>query len=350
MAVLEARSSATHAGTTGAFDVHDTVVIADHSATAHAKAGFQPRIPPYIGDAAPLLAPHEAYVVGGSVYYIDGFGTVWSMDTDGKQLTVARFPIGVTQQEVSFAVSPDGCQLAAAVLTIPPKGPPPSGAQLPTLSGTWKLETMESAAGGGATVMHTWTGTTYPGSQGGFDNLTLVGWDASGPIVVVGAPLGTQSATFIDNPDFFGGTVAHLDAQGVPTAPIATSGCTPVQVSGLADITCAAPSSDGQSVSISVLSSNGAVMVAPLSVAGVPDVAVGPNGMIAVTGQWRNGTSTGTLPANFQPEGWIDSATLFGRIVDASHVSGDAAFAHLGGGHATIEDLRFVGDYVGVLA
>jgi hypothetical protein len=287
--------------------------------------------------------------VKGAVYYIDGFGTVWSMGADGKPVTVARFPIGVTQQEVSFAVSPDGCTLAAAVLTIPLKGPPAPGSQVPSLSGTWTLETMESAAGGTAIVLHTWTGTAYPGSQGSFHNVTVVGWDATGPIVVVDAPLGTQASTFIDNPDFFGGTLAHLDAQGVPGAPIATSGCSPMQVSAQADITCATSSPDGQSAVISVLSSSGVLRVQPTTVAGVPDVAIGPNGMFAVTGQWRNGTASGTLPANFQPEGWVDSVTLFGRIADPVHGSGDAAFAHLGGGHATIEDLRFVGDYVGML-
>lgn len=350
MVVLEAKVAGTHAGTAPPLTIHDTVVIAGLNAVALAKAGFQPRIQPYIGNAAPLLAPHEAYVVKGVVYYIDGFGTVWSVGVDGKQVQVAKFPIGVTQQEVSFAVSPDGCQFAAAVLTIPPKGPPAAGAPFPTLNGTWTLETMESAAGGTAQVLHTWTSTNYPGSQGAFDNLTLDGWDSTGPIVVIGAPLGTQAASYIDNPDFFGGTLAHLDAQGMPGDPIATNGCSPLQVSAGADITCVTPSSDGQSVSISVASSSGAVEVQPFTISGIPDVAVGPNGMIAATGQWRSGSATGTLPANFQPEGWIDSMTLFGRIGDPSKGSGDAALAHLSSGHVTIEDLRFVGDYVGVLS
>ena len=349
MVVLEAKGANTHGLPAGPLSIHDTVVIAGLNASAVAKAGFQPRIPPYIGNAAPLLGPHEAYVVNGAVYFIDGFGTVWSMGADGKPVTVARFPIGVTQQEVSFAVSPDGCQFAAAVLTIPPKGPPTSSAPFPTVSGTWKLDTMESASGGNASVLHTWTGTTYPGGQGSFHNVTVVGWDSTGPLVVLDAPLGTQASAFIDNPDFFGGSLAHLDAQGMPSAPIAINTCTPMQVSVRADITCAAPSSDGQSVAISVLSSSGGVAVPPLTVPGVPDVAVGPNGMIAVTGQWRNGAGSGTLPANFQPEGWIDSTTIFGRIGDPYQGSGDAALARLNGGHATIEDLRFAGDYVGVL-
>jgi len=350
MVILESKRAGTHAVTAGTLSIHDTVAVASLSAVAVAKASFQPRIPPYIGNAATLLAPHEAYVVKGVVYYIDGFGAVWSMGADGKQRTVARFPIGVTQQEVSFGVSPDGCQFAAAVLTIPPKGPPPSGDPFPTLNGTWKLETMSSAAGGAAQVLHTWTGTAYPGGQGGFDNLTVVGWDSSGPIVVIGAPLGTQAASFIENPDFFGGTLAHLDSQGMPTAPITTNGCTPIQVSVRADITCVSPSTDGQSVVISVLSSSGAVEGQPLIAAVGPDVAVGPNGMIAATGHWQNGSASGTLPASFQPEGWIDSVTIFGRLADATGGSGDAALAHVSGGHTTIEDLRFAGDYVGVLA
>jgi hypothetical protein len=351
MAVLEAKGAGTHALTTPPLAVHDTAVIANLSAIARAKASFQPRATPYIGNAAPLLGPKEAYVVRGVVYYIDGFGTVWAMGADGKQVAITRFQIGPNQQEVSFAVSPDGCQLVAAVLTIPPKGPPPSGEPFPTLNGTWKLETMQSTAGGSAYELHTWTSTKYPGEQGGFVNLTVVGWDAGGPLVVVGAPLGTQNIPDLDNADFFGGTLSHLDAQGMPGAAIPTPGCSPRQLSAHADITCVSRSGDGQSVLISVLNTAGQVEVQPITVAGQPDVAVGPGGMIAVTGQWRNGSATGTLPANFQPEGWVNSMTLFGRIQDLNHISHDAAFAHLHpGAQASIEDLRFVGDFVGMLA
>jgi hypothetical protein len=349
MVVLEAKGAGTYAVTTPPLAAHDTVAIAGLNAVARAKATFQPRARPYIGNAATLLGPNEAYVVKGTVYYIDGFGTVWTMGADGKQSAVSKFPIGLAQQEVSFAVSPDGCQLVAAVLTVPSKGPPASGAPFPTLNGTWKLETMQSVVGGAPQLLHAWSSSTYP-DQGGFNNLTVVGWDAGGPIVVIGAPLGTQAPAYIANPDFFGGTLAHLDAQGVPGPPISTPACSPIQVSARGDITCVSPSTDGQSVSVSVLSSSGQVEVQPFTVAGMPDVAVGAGGLMATTGKWQNGSASGTLPANFQPEGWIDSATIFGRIGDPYKGSGDAALAHLRGGQASIEDLRFVGDFVGMLS
>ena len=352
IAVLEAKGAGT--GGSGLFGSHDTLAITDRNAVAHARATFQPRQKPYIGNAATILGPYEAYVVGGTVYFIDGRGTVRSMGSDGKQRTVTSFPIGQDQQEVSFAVSPDACHLAATVMTAPPKGPPPSGEPFPTLNGTWKVETMIASAGQTAQVLHTWTSPSYPGqpTPGSFANVVVVGWDSVGPIVVVGSALGTQNSTFLLNPSFFGGSLAHLGADGMPGAPIPLPGCTDaLQVWPGGAITCSAKGSSDTSIKVSVIGSTGGVLVAPFEATWPVDVAVGPGGLVAVTGGWRNGSGAliGTLPPTFHPEGWVDSTTIFGRLGDAYNATGDAAFAHLSGGRATIEDLRFKGDYVGVL-
>ena len=347
MAVLERKASGFQT-MTPPFQHHDTLAVADLHAVGRAHATFQPRSMPYIGNAATLLSPREAYAVRGLVYFIDGLGTVWTMGADGHQATVARFPITLQQQEVSFAVSPDGCHLMATVLTIPPKG---AGNPFPTLNGTWKLDVMAADAGGVAKTIRSWSSTEYPGQNGGFQNLVLVGWDAVGPLVVAGSDLGTQNGNVIDNFDFFGGTVTHLAADGTPGLAITTpSGCAPVQVTKVGDITCVAQSGDGSTVTVEVVSSAGQVVVAPFTAGGYLDVAVAAGGWIAVSGQWRKGSAVGSLPSNFEPQGWIDANTIFGRLGTAGNPPGNAAFAHLSGTSATLENLGFAGDYVGMLS
>jgi hypothetical protein len=327
---------------------HDTVAIAGLNAIGRAHASFQPRAVPYIGNAATLLSPREAYVVHGLVYYIDGLGTVWTMGGDGRQATVAHFPIGLTQQEVSFAVSPDGCHLAAMVLTIPQKGP---GNPFPTLNGTWKLDVMVADAGGQSSTIKSWSSTAYPGQDGGFQNLLLAGWDAVGPLVIVNAPLGTQNIDFIDNFDFFDGSVAHLGPDGTPGQAVAMpAGCDARQITPDGDITCASQTGTGPQITVQVVNSSGQVVVQPFTVNDFPVDAAASGGSIAVTGQWRKGGATGSLPANFQPEGWIDANTLFGRLGTLGQPVGNAALAHLNGGGATVENLGFAGDYVGMLS
>jgi hypothetical protein len=352
IAVLEAKGSSTTGNGVSFFDSHDTLAIAGLDAVARARSTFAPRALPYIGNAATVLSPNEAYVVHGTAYFIDGFGTVFSMGADGVQRTAARFPIGLDQQEVSFAVSPDGCQFVASVLTIPPKGPAPAGGGFPTLNGTWKLQTMKARVGGQTQLLHSWTSTSAPDSQGSsFKNLVLVGWDSSGPLVVVGSALGTQNMPYVViNPDFINGTIAHLAADGTPGALVPLPGCSGIQVSSTGAITCYTQSADGQSATVSVVDSTGAVQVRGFPVTGQTEIAVGPDKLVALTGQFRGPNLVGTLPANFHPEGWVDVNTIFGRLSDPSTGIADAALAHLSGSQVTIEDLKFKGDFVSALS
>ncbi len=353
MAVLEVKAqSAPNASAPieRPFSFHDTVAIADLNAIARAHAAFAVRTRPYVGPVITLMPPNEAYVVHALVYYIDGLGSVWSMGADGKQVSVTRFAIGGPQQWVSFAVSPDGCRLAAAVLTAPAKGPSPSGDPYPTMVGPWKLETMMATKGGGAQVLHTWSSANLPNSSGGFKNLTLVGWDSGGPLAVVGAGIGTQNIWSVDNAYFDGGTVAHLQADGTAGAPVPLpSGCIPAQVSLESEITCFSAGS-GNDINVSLIDATGKVLVPAFSVPAPTVVAVGAGAEVAVTGQWRIGGTSGTLPSGFDPEGWVNSTTIFGRLGSLTTSHHDAALVHLAGGKATLEDLKFVGDYVGMLS
>jgi hypothetical protein len=286
------------------------------------------------------------------------------MGVDGKQAVVAKFPIAInappgsastTDQEVSFAVSPDGCQLAATVITS-------ADLALGYTSGTaWKLQTMRATVSGTAGVLHTWTSNLYPNSPGGFENLVLVGWDSAGPIVVVGSDLGligNPSSDFIANPDFVGGAVAHLAGDGTYGAGVGPPSCKAVQVSPRGDVACYEPG-----IGLSVFRSTGGTELDPVSVevpGGTAYLAVGPSGVVALAGtgmgvafgalgQWRGPNATsGTLPTQFYPEGWVDSRIVFGRIGNPGDPL-DAALVRIGDAQPSAADLGFVGDFVGML-
>src|SRR5579864_4786620 len=242
MAVLEATPP-------GPF--HGKVVIAGLDAIGVARATFQVRNEyySYAGPGQAIYPPKEAYTIRGAVYFIDGYGTVFRMGVDGRQEVAARFPIGLHQQEVSFAVSPDGCQLAATVLTMPmvplnPYGEPDINPAGPAPTGTWKLETMKAAFGGSTEVLHTWTGD--PETPGGFENIVLLGWDDGGPIAVAGSSLTMPSDFYgkpIANADFYGGSIAHLAADGTIGPSVSLAKCIPFQVSPQGDIACTEGSS-----------------------------------------------------------------------------------------------------------
>src|SRR5262249_56227227 len=103
----------------------NTVAIVRQDGTARAKARFDPRQLPKIGPALPLPQP-EARVAAGKVFYADGAGVIRSLSADGAIATVTTIPMTSGQQMLSFAVSPDGVQIVAAVFSFPPvRNPPP---------------------------------------------------------------------------------------------------------------------------------------------------------------------------------------------------------------------------------
>jgi hypothetical protein len=133
----------------GQYAQNTTVAIAGLDGRARAKTHFTPRSSPYAPDVAVILAA-EAHVVTGVVYFVDGRGVVRTLDRSGRVRQVAVFPMTQKQQEISFAVSPDGKQLMAAILSLPSVGPTPSpgGAPWPALIGPWKLEVDRADVGG----------------------------------------------------------------------------------------------------------------------------------------------------------------------------------------------------------
>jgi hypothetical protein len=119
------------------------------------------------------------------VYYADGTGTIRSLDPTGKVAVLAAIPFSGAQQMLSFAVSPDGGSLMAAVFTLPPK---PASAD-PCLGTTWffapgsfTLDVYSGASGGPVRLLYNQVLSTGS-SQPGFDVMAFAGWDSQGPLV-----------------------------------------------------------------------------------------------------------------------------------------------------------------------
>ncbi len=156
----------------------DTVAIVGLDGYARAKTHFTPLTPPWVGGGAPLLPP-QAYVASDRVFFIDGLGVVRSLALDGTVRTVASFPLGPTQQEASFAVSPDGQHLLATVITLPGKPAIVNGGVWGFGPGNWILDTYAADTGGPSRLLS--HKVLAQGSQA-VALLQFVGWDASGPI------------------------------------------------------------------------------------------------------------------------------------------------------------------------
>ena len=164
-AVLEAK------GTANAW-TYNTVAIAGLDGYAKAKTTFTPMPVPNVGCMGAIL-PLSAHVAAGKVYFADGKGVIRSLATDGTVTKVATLPMTSTQQMLSFAVSPDGSQIDATVLTIPTNAIGCSGSS----SGTFTFDAYSVTSPTSNTLVYRQSWSSVPASL-----MSLTGWDAFGPI------------------------------------------------------------------------------------------------------------------------------------------------------------------------
>jgi RNA polymerase sigma factor (sigma-70 family) len=325
-AILETRNCPAGQSCTflGLHDTHDTVVVAKADGFAIARTTFSARKIPGVGNAL-TLADLEGQVAAGAVYFVDGSGTVRRMTPDGGVTTVARFPIDSAQQSISFAVSPDGKGIMAAVLTYPLFTP---GATLDqsTATGPWRLQIEKAKAGGATVLLHQWQTNTNQGPNTAdlFANIWLAGWDAQGPIALVGQAIGIQNS-WLNNQRYFG-HFARLSADGTPGASIGPVDCLPYWRPIDGRFVCTGDNT-AVTTQINVVDVNGKVLwsgIAPqpnqssLGVPGVPgDFVLSPDGIkLAMDGQVVTLASNAIqkLSPNFEPQGWLDANTLIGLI------------------------------------
>jgi hypothetical protein len=330
------------------FQTHDTIAIAGADGFAVARASFMPRSIPPIFDAATVVQP-EAYVAAGAVYYVDGGGVVRRIDPSGTVRAVTTFPLTSPEQELSFAVSPDGQQLMAARLTFPKLTTPSSGPP-PTPTGNWVLDVLKASAGGAATqVQHLQAPPDkYPGGPGGFETVFVVGWDNSGPIGLIGAGIGTQQNLF-DGQRFFGGHLAYLGADGRTGQSIGGQDCQPFAPPTAGRVICAAYAGQAISVSVRGLDAHTIWSGSPASPPSgfLGGFVLSPDGQrLAMDGQIITlaNNATTPLPGTFTPAAFLGSDQLIGLIQGGQVM----ATVHLTSS-PTLENWGFSGQTVGSL-
>jgi hypothetical protein len=226
-----------------------TVKIVDPNGRVYALASFVPPPAPNIGNAEPLLQS-PVRTAGGAVFYADSTGAVHKLKADGTTSVVATFPVTTAQQELSYAVSPDGAHLIAIILSTPPlHNPPPQrlGDPLFQAGGHWtlKLETAD-ADGSTTTTLQRDLGTAYPAPT------EIVGWDKNGPLATLNTQIGAQQAPA--SAHIFG-VLIHLAPDGTHLDAIGGQGCSAVDELPDGTVIC-----DGDWSHISVRSSSGAIL------------------------------------------------------------------------------------------
>lgn len=298
---------------------HDALALVSQAGAVQAEVGFEPRAIPLSAGANPALASDVAVSPSG-LYYMDGAGVVRRLASDGVVTTTSAFQISSSRQEVSFAVSPDGGTVLAAVLTLPdlqsapPSADPASGPRSSFAAQPYVLEVAASVNGSSPVVLHRWASLEAPGSALGFEMIRLVGWDQDGPVALVGGSATLGYLSFAGQ-TLQGGHLANLDPQaGVPTSTVLggcgiTGASQPWSVSDLGLIVCAGT----QTVSVRD-SAGGTLLQAtyprPQGYGGWFQLS--PDGSaLAMAGEVvESSGQTISLSQNLHPEGWVDDQTL----------------------------------------
>lgn len=279
----------------------NTVALVGMNGVRRAEAAFQARGQFYVGNAAPMLQS-PAHVGSAGVYYIDGYGVVRLLEPSGRTTIVATFAMEPEQHEVWYAVSPDGKQLIAGVLTAPAVH---NTEPLPTLVGSWQFDLEIATAGGATQVLKHVESPNAPYGQGnGLQTIFPVGWTPAGPVAMVGAPVATQNL-------WVGGPLYLLDAAGQPTQRVGGNDAFGAGI--LPSGVLLADSADGTAVS--VRSADGTVLWKPaLDGGNASQLNLAPDGNAASSvGKAVTRSGSFPMPANFYAQGWLDAQTLFGR-------------------------------------
>ena len=335
---------------------HDTAAIAGLDGFAVAKTTFTPRTVPVIGNAATVL-DLEGQVAAGGLYFIDGTGIVRRLEPGGGVKTVATFAITSPQQAASFAVSPDGTHLIAAVLTYPNHQASSDPSQpFGTFTGPWRLELEAATAGGSTSVVKTWESAADkpPDSSGGFTNIVLAGWDSQGPIALVHAAIGTENA-WLDVQRWFQGNLARLRADGSSGPVIGPADCLPYWRPVAGRFVCTRTPAGSQSgTPVSVVGVDGSVVWSGVAPPGSAQLAGGfalssDGTRLAMDGQIVTLATGATvrLAPNFTPEGWLSADTIIG-LIPAAQTAGTLGIVHTQDPQH-VDNWGFSGTFVGTL-
>jgi hypothetical protein len=329
---------------------NDAVAIVRLDGTAKSKARFEARQLPKIGNASVLTQP-EARVAGGRVYYSDAVGQVRALAADGTSTNVAAFPLTNPQELLSFVVSPDGSEVLATLFSFPPVHSPPPQTPIdpPFGPGDFNLQVLAAKPGQAPNQLakKTW-GQTGPLPRDGA--LEMVGWSNDAPLATTDTLLGTQQGSL--GRRMFG-HVAELDKAGRPGPPIGGYSCEAWSVLPDRTVLC---DEDGGLRNFSVRAPDGTVRFR-LQASGDAqylDLSLSPDGSRVASlvngGKAMVSGADGKsvqLPANFQPQGWLNPTTLIG-VMQTSSGEGNMALVRLDR-PTRADNLGFKGFFVGVV-
>ena len=301
--------------------------------------------------AVPVLQP-QGFVAAGAVYFIDGGGVVRRLDPSGGARRIATFPVTSVQQAVSFAVSPDGRHVMAALFTYPSVVPGPSGGPPFMSDGRSKLDLELASEGGTAKVLAHWEGRTNEGNPGGptFHNITMAGWDSSGPIGLIDGYEAVQNQP-IEGQTWFGGHLARLAMDGTLGSSL-TAGCDPYSVDQSGTILCTITTGSPGSSEVRVLTASGQLFWKAVpslgSDARFGGFALSPDRKhLAMDGGVASKDSTNyALPSNLVTRGWLDNQTIIGLTGDSN--ASRIAVVRLSA-PSRVDDWGFTGEFIGLL-
>jgi hypothetical protein len=320
----------------------DTVAIVGLDGIARAKATFQPRTGPGIPDAyVPLQG--VAQVIGSGVYYIDGAGTVRVLRVGSQPQVVARFPLQPAQEDVWFAVSPDGSSVLAGIVTFPALGPIIPGTSWNELIGSTKFD-LESASSGGQTK----TLVHLESPQGGNSPAAMfpIAWTSAGSVAMLPTYLASQNA-------WPGGPLYLIDETGTKTAQLGGADCWSASITSSGFIAC----QTGTSGAVTVRNATGEnVWLTHVDGFNARSLHVSQDGQ-TISSNSQVETHAGgmvAMPTGFRAEGWLDNKTVVGTVTpDANTIGGpnegNLLWISLDNPNL-VHDLGFRGDFVAPLA
>jgi hypothetical protein len=345
-----------------------TVAIVGLDGRIHAQATFTPPSRPSIGCEGGFVTA-LAQVAAGSVFYLDSSSAIHRLSASGNNQVVAKLPILTSQQLTWFAVSPDGTKVIASVIAWPPLVSPPidpSQGCPQHVAGDVREELELATVGGSTTTL--WTKTLSGGVKGPPAGLLAVaGWDDVGPVATTNTYMAYIG--YVDGTVWLG-PAAHLDSQGEAGSAIGGSDCNPA-FGDLPDgsLVCYDP----KHPTVRDASGHTLWSLKPLDPKDnytYGEIALSPDASRVAFSldssccyvydssviRSRDGVRIG-LVTPFQPQGWIDTATVIGQKghvtstcsgCPPTFVPDDMALIRVAN-PTNVVDLGFKGSFLGVV-
>jgi hypothetical protein len=210
------------------------VEIVDLSGKVVASADFTALPGPASPGGCGPITPPMVRVAAGAAFFVDSSGVVNRLDPNGTHTPVATLKLTTSQAIVSFAISPDGTQVIAIVISA-------------TAGGPATLDLEEATAGGPTTV-------AFHKVISGQGATEITGWDAAGPTATLSSLLCVQQAP--PSLEYTGTSLVHLALDGTHLDQIGGTGCLPWDELVDGSVLCGSPQWD----SFTVRSRTGSVL------------------------------------------------------------------------------------------